>query len=221
MTRSPASRAATTSNPTSATKNVPWWGLVSSATAPVLLIGGWTVAARLQPGEFDAVTGTISDLAALGASNRWLMTAALYGVGACHVVTAVSMRPAARPGRLVLAAGGLATAMVAALPLPTGGTGSPGHTVAAVAAFTCLAAWPAAAWRRRPAGTTARTGPRLLRRRAALGASTVLAGTVAWFFVEAVVEGPRIGLSERLAAGAQALWPLVVVATLTGRPAAR
>ena len=28
---------------------VPWWGLVSSALAPVLLIGGWTVAAGVQP----------------------------------------------------------------------------------------------------------------------------------------------------------------------------
>ena len=31
-------------------RGVPWWGLVSSAVAPVLLVGGWTVAAGLLPG---------------------------------------------------------------------------------------------------------------------------------------------------------------------------
>ena len=44
-------------------RDVPWWGLVSSAAAPVLLVGGWTLAAGLQPGSFDAVAGTISSLA--------------------------------------------------------------------------------------------------------------------------------------------------------------
>jgi len=32
-------------------RGVPWWGLVSSAVAPVLLVGGWTLAAGLQPGS--------------------------------------------------------------------------------------------------------------------------------------------------------------------------
>jgi hypothetical protein len=51
-------------------RSVPWWGLVSSAAAPVLLVGGWTLAAGLQPGSFDAVAGTISSLAAEGAADR-------------------------------------------------------------------------------------------------------------------------------------------------------
>ena len=58
-----------------------WWGLVSSAAAPVLLAGGWTVAAGLQPRSFNAVADTISSLAAEGATDRWVMTAALAGVG--------------------------------------------------------------------------------------------------------------------------------------------
>jgi hypothetical protein len=45
--------------------------VVSSATAPVLLIGGWTEAARLQPPSFDPVADTVSALAAVGASDRW------------------------------------------------------------------------------------------------------------------------------------------------------
>jgi hypothetical protein len=43
---------------------VPWCGLVSSVAAPVLLIGGWTMAAAVQPAPFDAVVHTISELAA-------------------------------------------------------------------------------------------------------------------------------------------------------------
>ena len=49
-------------------------GCVSSAAAPVLLIGGWTVAAGRQRGGFDPVVETISALAAHGADDRWLMT---------------------------------------------------------------------------------------------------------------------------------------------------
>src|SRR6202142_4643811 len=87
-------------------RSVPWWGLVSSAAAPVLLGGGWTLAAGLQPGSFDAVAGTISSLAAQGAADRWVMTLALAGTGACHVVTGLALRPAALAGRLVPVAGG-------------------------------------------------------------------------------------------------------------------
>jgi hypothetical protein len=47
---------------------VPWWGVVSAAAAPVLLVGGWTLAAGLQPGSFDPVADTISALAAVGAT---------------------------------------------------------------------------------------------------------------------------------------------------------
>jgi hypothetical protein len=42
---------------------VPWWGVVSSAVAPVLLVAGWMVAGGLQPGSCDAVGGAASALA--------------------------------------------------------------------------------------------------------------------------------------------------------------
>jgi len=44
-----------------------WWGLVSVTAAPVLLIGGWTIAASRQPCAFDQVRDTVSALAGLGA----------------------------------------------------------------------------------------------------------------------------------------------------------
>jgi len=55
-------------------RNVPWWGLVSSAIGPMLLVCGWTIATRLQPPSFDPVADTVSELAAVGATDRWVMT---------------------------------------------------------------------------------------------------------------------------------------------------
>ena len=36
-----------------AVRNVPWWGLLSSGAAPVLMVGGWMVATSLQPRSVD------------------------------------------------------------------------------------------------------------------------------------------------------------------------
>ena len=103
----------------------------------MLLSGGWTLAAARQPHGYDAVRDTISALAVRGASDRWVMTAALAGLGACHVITATGLRPA-RGGRMVLAFGGVATVLVAAFPEPSQGS-SEAQTVAASLAFTSLA----------------------------------------------------------------------------------
>jgi len=184
---------------------VPWWGLASATAAPVLLIAGWTVAAAAQRGRFDPVVETISALAAHGATDRWIMTVALTGVGVCHVVTALALRPAALPGRALLAVGGVATLLVAAFPLPADDAGSMPHGVAAGTAFVALAAWPALALRR-----SARA-PAVLRPAGALSAAAVLLGLVAWFGAELAADRGLVGLSERAAAGAQALWPLATV----------
>ncbi|MEP6695994.1 MAG: DUF998 domain-containing protein [Pseudonocardiales bacterium] len=179
---------------------VPWWGVLSAACAPVSLIGGWTVAASRQTGGFDPVTETISALAAHGATDRWIMTGGLAGLGACHVVTALGLRSAAWPGRLVLGAGGVATALVAAFPQPEDGA-STAHFWAAATGFVTLSLWPALAWRNIPA----------------LGASALLTADLVWFAVELSGKGGLIGLSERAVAGAQALCPLVAVLLLRRR----
>jgi hypothetical membrane protein len=183
-------------------ERTPWWGLVSSAAAPVLLIGGWTVAAGRQSGGFDPVVETISALAAHGADDRWLMTAALAGVGACHLTTALALRSAAVPGRVLLAVGGGGTLLVAAFPLPAGGGGSAAHTAAATVSFVALGAWPLLAGR-------SSSEVAVLRPAVSVAAGAVLLGLVGWFFVELVADTDRVGLSERVAAGAQSLWPLV------------
>jgi hypothetical membrane protein len=181
---------------------LPWWALVSSTSAPVMLIGGWTLAAALQPSGFDSTTETISALAGMGATDRWVMTLSLGGLGVCHLVTALGLRPAALPGRMLLGAGGAATLAVAALPLPVDGS-SWRHGLAAEAAFVALAAWPALAWRRR------QDLPWPLRRTVAAMAAATLLGLDGWLVV-AIRNGALVGLAERVAAGAQSLWPWVV-----------
>jgi hypothetical membrane protein len=186
-------------------RSVPWWGLVSSAAAPVLLVGGWTLAAGLQPGSFDAVSGTISSLAAQGAADRWVMTLALAGTGACQVLTGLALRPAASPGRLLLMAGGAAVVLVAAFPETAGNGGSLAHTLWSTIAFGALAVWPLAARRRGP------SVPAWLRPGACAVAAGVLLGLLVWFYAELIGAGRQLGLAERVLAGAEAVWPLMVV----------
>jgi hypothetical membrane protein len=182
---------------------IPWWSLVSAAAGPVLLVGGWTLAESRQPPNYDPVRDTISALAAHGATDRWIMTSALAGLGACYLITAAGLTPAGAAGRYVLAVGGVGTVLVAAFPQPAEGN-SVAHTVAATVAFVALAAWPACAARRQPC-------PLLLAPKASALATLGLLGLVGWFALE--LHGGQRGLAERFAAAGEALWPLAVVVT--------
>jgi uncharacterized protein DUF998 len=194
---------------TGAARAVPGWALASAALAPVALIGGWTLAADRQPGHYRPLRQTISALAAEGATDRWIMTAGLATLGACHLVTALGLRPARPVGRWLLAAGGASTLIVAAAPQPVHGS-APVHLVAATVGFAALAGWPLAAARD--------GGPVPLGRSAGLFATAVLLALFAWLGAE-IGSGGLLGLSERLLAGAEACWPLVVVLLLRRRPA--
>jgi hypothetical protein len=200
---------------------VPWWGVVSSAAAPVLMAGGWTLAARLQPHSYSQVADTVSALAAPGAADRWVMTVTFLLVGACDVITGLALRPARALGRLILVAGAVAGMLVAASPEPPGTRFPLPHMIYAAAGCAALVTWPAAAWRRGP------SVPWGLRPAVSAGAVAVLVALLAWFGSELVTAGGQAGLAERIFGAGQALWPLAVVASCqyaasTGiRPSAR
>jgi len=175
----------------------------------VALVGGWTLAAGRQPPQYSAVRETISALAARGATDRWIMTAGLAALGVCHAITALGLRPARPRGRWLLATGGLATVVVAAAPQPEHGS-APVHLAAAAVGFVTLALWPAFA-----AGSER---PVVLSRRCGLIVTALLLALLVWFGVE-LGGGAAVGLSERMLAGAQALWPLIVVLVLRVRTA--
>jgi 8-oxo-dGTP pyrophosphatase MutT (NUDIX family)/hypothetical membrane protein len=191
-------------------ERVPWWGVISSAASPVLLVTGSTVAAGLQPRSYNPVADTLSILAAVGAVDRWVMTSALVGVGAGYFVTGLALRPAARAGRLILMAVGVATVLVALNPERAGHGGSLPHTFSAASGFIVMAAWPVAG---RVRGSRVPYG---LRPAVAISATAVMLGLLAWFGGELIWAGHQVGLAERALAGVQALWPLAVVLTCTG-----
>ena len=185
---------------------VPLWGVLMAAAAPVLLVGGWTLAAARQPPGYDARTDTISALAAEGATDRWIMTLVFATIGVCYVLVALALREPAMPGRIALATGGLATILVAVFPEPRGGP-SDRHGVVATIASSAVAIWPVLA---------ARRGAQVswpLRPVASTIASIVLIGLLVWFVSE-LQHRTLIGMYERLAATAEALWVVLVVVVL-------
>ncbi|WP_240134741.1 DUF998 domain-containing protein [Streptomyces sp. MUM 178J] len=184
-------------------RSVPRWALLSSGCAPVLLIAGWIVAALLEGPAYDPVTQTISVLASYGAAGFWVMTAALFALGVCHLLTAWGLRAAAPAGRVALGGGGAAAIAVTLFPAPSSG-GSLSHGAVAVVGFVFMAVWPvlaadwdgAAPWGLRPAP--------------ALAATAVMVVGAGWFLVEIHRQGAA-GVAERLVTCVQSLWPLLVV----------
>ena len=194
---------------------MPLWGVVTSAAAPVLLVAGWTIAARLQPEGFDPVSQTISELAGDDATDQWVMTSAIIGTGIAQMATAIAMRPVPRTGRVLLATGGVFTVLIALNPLPAGGAGSTAHAVVAAGSFGALALWPFAGWR------TGDALPWALRRGVALSAGVGLVAATAWFFHGVLTESAHVGLVERVDALLLNLWPLAVAVSLRSSHADR
>jgi hypothetical membrane protein len=193
---------------------VPWWGIASSGLAPVILVAGWTIAADLQPTPFDAVTRSISTLAAQGMPYRWIVTIAILSVGICNILTGLALVSAADGGRILLIAGGVCSVLIAANPQHFGG-GSLAHEASSLAGTVIMTLWPAASIRRAP------DAPLGLRPRAAWGVVGVNLALLLWFGAE-LFNGPELGLAERTVTAYQALWPFVVVITVViARPRAR
>ncbi|MGC9535983.1 DUF998 domain-containing protein [Streptomyces sp. UG1] len=184
---------------------VPRWALLSSGCAPVVLICGWTIAARLEGPAYDPATQTISVLAAYGAAGFWVMSSALAALGICHLLTALGLRAAALPGRVALGAGGVAAFVVALLPPPSSG-GSLRHGAVAAVGFAFLALWPVLAADRRGAA------PWGLRLVPSAAATVLMVVSAAWFVIEMHNDGAA-GAAERLVTSIQSLWPFVVVAS--------
>jgi hypothetical membrane protein len=180
--------------------------------APVLLLGGFVVAAGLQPAGFNSARDTISALAALDAHYRGVMTASFVGLGLAHVATAVLLAGARVVGRVLLGVGGLGTVLVAVFPERTDSAPAPWHFLAVTIAILALVLWPLGLVSRR-AGAGRSYPPFPARMPVALGVSIALTGMVGWCGLELLVKGAHVGLSERLAALGESVWPLIVVLT--------
>ncbi|WP_044378258.1 DUF998 domain-containing protein [Streptomyces cyaneogriseus] len=184
---------------------VPRWVLLSSGSAPVLLIAGWSIAAALRGPDYDPVTQTISVLAAYGTPGFWVMTGALLALGVCHLLTAWGLRAAATAGRVALGAGGVSAWAVVLLPAPSSG-GSLRHGTVAVVGFVLLAVWPVLAV------DGVGTAPWCLRPVPCVVVTVFMGVGGAWFLVEMHRQGV-VGVAERVVTAVQSVWPFVVAAS--------
>ena len=195
-------------------RDVPWWGVVSSVAAPVLLVTGWTAAASLQP-DYNQVRDTVSALAAPYAIDPWVMTWTFIVVGVCYLVTGFALRPAGLPGRVILIAGAAGGMLVAVNPVSASDPYPLPHIIWASVGFAGLTTWPAGAWRRDP------PAPWALKPAAAVAAVAILFGLVFWFGADLILGVAQVGLAERATGVAETLWPLAVVLSCVVRPARR
>lgn len=195
----------------SSSRSAPAWTLLSSLGAPLFLLAGCIAGALRQPASFDSSVDTISALAALGTPDRWIMSSALVLLGACHIITASGLRAASLLGRAALALGGITTMLVAMFPLPQEG-GSFAHFVVATLTFALLAAWPLCALRLGP------DAPCCFRPPVAIAATLVLSLSNGWLLWTLSQAPQLVGVAERVAALAEATWPLVVVVLTRAAP---
>jgi len=186
--------------------------LAAAATvlAPLAMIGAWAVAEALQPPSYSPLESSISGLAALGATDRWIVTSALLLVGACYFVIAACLPGLRVPARIMLLIAGASSIGIADSPQPLHGS-SPQHL-----AWTCLGAVAIAIW---PAFTASRAplAPLILRARSAAAVTAVFVVLLAWLIVE-TQHGTALGLTERLVTGVQLTWPFFVARALLAKP---
>lgn len=187
---------------------VPRWTLVSSALSPLLLVVGWLAADALQPPSYSPMRQTVSVLAGHGGHDRWVMTAALFAVGACHLVSATGLSRLRWSARAVLALAGVAAIGVATHPEPVDGSTVP-HLVWTSVGAVAIAIWPAFVGERD--GPPSRSFALSVRGSAWVTAAFVV--LLAWL-ASATQVGGELGLAERLTSGIQTCWPFVVAVAL-------
>ena len=184
---------------------VAWWALASSALLPTMLITAWAIAGARQAATYSPMRQTVSVLSGDAATDRWIVTGALYAVGVAYVVTALGLRALAPAARTGLVVAGLAAIGLASFPQPVHGT-SQAHVVCTALGAVTIAVWPALAARQE--SVLSAVGARRT-----VAASLVSVVLFMWMAFE-TRNGPVLGLAERTSSALQSCWPLVVALAL-------
>jgi hypothetical protein len=194
-----------------ALRPIPRWTVISAGLAPLVLTVGWLVAGRLQPPAYNPIRQTMSVMAGQGGTDRWVMTAALLGVGCCYLVTAVGVNGVRMAARVMLGIAGLCSFGIAASPEPLTGP-TPLHLVFTGIGAVVIAIWPAVV------GWGGPRQPALLGVPACAIVTALFAAMLGWVLIE-TQGGSDLGLAERLMSSVQTCWPFVVALLLrwTGR----
>ncbi|WP_187776433.1 DUF998 domain-containing protein [Antrihabitans cavernicola] len=177
---------------------------MSAAGAPTSLIVGGALAHHLHSGPYDAVSQTLSVLAA-DSGSRWAMTAGFVITACCHVVTAMGLRVLPPTPRIALALAGVFGLAVAVFRQPVHGS-SAMHVWSVAAGLLILGIWPLLAMSRDP------SAPAACRVRYTTVATGVLLALLVWLIIE-TQGGSLLGVAERICVVAQTLWPLAVTAS--------
>lgn len=175
---------------------------MSTASLPTVLVAGWLIADARQPPAYSPVRQTVSVVAGHAGTDRWIMTASLYIVGAAYVATAAGLRALAPVPRGALVVAGAAAIGVASLPEPAQGSSGSHALCTGIGALT-IAVWPALVAAQ--PGLLRTVG--VVRSIVAIVVSAVLFGWTAW----ETRHGSALGLAERTSSAAQSCWPFVVV----------
>ena len=213
LARSPSGRDDVRAGPAPATglprpgRPVPGWTLGTALLAPVVLVGGWLIADALQPASYSPMQQTVSVLAGLTGTDRWVMTAALLLVGSCQIATGAGLTAVSMPARILLILTGLSTLGIAASPEPASGPTSR-HLAFAVGCVVTTAVWPVLVATRAPAR------PWILTAHGCAAVTVLFAGLSCWLLVAARDGAGDLGMVERLTSAAQGFFPLVVALAL-------
>jgi hypothetical membrane protein len=184
---------------------VAWWALMAAGLSPILMTAAWLIADTLQPPSYSPVRQTVSVLAGLGGTDRWIVTSALFVVGGCNFVTAAGLAGIRRPGRVLLIIAGVATIGIATSPEPAGGS-TPEHLAWTALGAVTIAVWPAFLARRGPR-------PLITSVRATVAVTTVFVTLLGWLIIE-TQGGATLGLAERLTSTIEISWPFIVALAL-------
>jgi hypothetical membrane protein len=121
------------------TRSTAWFGVVG----PCGFIAAWVIGAAVTDREYSSVDDAISQLAAVGADTRPVMTAGMVVFGVAVALYAASLRATWRsPAWIAALTTGVATLFVAALPLDHSDLVDRLHGLAAAVGYVSLAALP-------------------------------------------------------------------------------
>ena len=185
---------------------VPAWTVVSAGLSPVLATGGWLVAGAVQPTSYSPIRKTISVMAGHAGTDRWIMTAALFLVGGCQLVTAAGLVGVRVPARILLAVAGLSSIGIAASPEPARGSTAQ-HLAWTSLGAVAIAVWPAFVARRAP------PRPLILSSYGCAVVTAVFIALLGWLVIE-TQGGTDLGLAERLFLSIETCWPFAVAIAL-------
>jgi hypothetical membrane protein len=181
------------------------WALVAATLGPLQNFLGWTIAGSMVDG-YDPISKTISDLAADDSPVKWIQSSFFLLGGTLTLIGAWSAKSISLPGRLALAAAGIATYGFTIFSTPSQTSSSPTHVLFATISFVLFSAWPLLGlrfnrdyhWSLRPKG--------------AIPATIIMGVATLWFLITWLEPGqPLVGVSERLVAFMQVVWLSMVI----------